>query len=138
MSKSTPMHIAASTGNVSAIRRLLADGQQQMLFIPNEKGELPLHLAAIELDVLQLIVPYYDNINIVTNNGDNVLHYTIIPRIPVFWKAPTEFLLKNGAKIMPNKQGKTPALIAQEQGNIEANVNFTSRLAIQHNQLLTQ
>ncbi|KAL1463243.1 hypothetical protein WDU94_015014 [Cyamophila willieti] len=121
----TPIHAAASHGNLVTLQLLLEDGGDPMF--KNKIGETPLHLASrhCKADVVELLIQFVKNIsnekvieyvNSVNEDGASALHYAcqvtkeeLVPTTSKEDKKTVKYLLEAGADVslQTNKDHET-------------------------------
>ncbi len=105
----TPLHVAASKGNLEVVKLLLQRGAN--INTANSAGNTPLHLAVLNghKEIVEFLVEEKADINKMNNNGQTVLHCAVA-RVDI--KGITEiveFLLHRGAAVdLPDNDGDTP------------------------------
>ncbi|XP_078150751.1 protein ACCELERATED CELL DEATH 6-like [Carex rostrata] len=83
-SKSTPLHYAASVGNLETVKLLLGDGEiKKAAYMPDKNGLFPIHTAAVcgeALIINELIEQFPDSDELLDTQGRNMLHLAILSR----------------------------------------------------------
>ena len=112
--KSTPLHLAAKTGNLKITEQLV--GNNANVNATDQHQSTPLHLAtkAGSLEIIQHLLIYGANINAQDENGFTALHWAIqLGNLQM-----TELLLKEGALTeLKDMEGQTPLHSAVDKGH---------------------
>lgn len=113
----TTLHTAAAKGNIDAIHRLSAEGNDMNAI--NEEGITPL-IRAVNLNQKQSVVALLDDgadINAAdTTAGNTPLHHAILQGSTQLIRVLLE---RNAQLSIPNKEGKTPIDLARNAANKE-------------------
>ncbi|XP_076174428.1 no mechanoreceptor potential C isoform X3 [Ptiloglossa arizonensis] len=142
----TPVHVAASHGNLATLLLLLEDGGDPMF--KSKNGETPLHLACrgCKADVVRHLIQFVSErkgpetatayVNSLTNEGASALHYAaqIEPtevKIPGSDRAVVRALLEGGADVsLQTKQAQESAFhYCALAGNNEVLSEMISRMS---------
>jgi len=115
----SPLHIAAKTGNTTAISLLLEAGFE--VNIKADNGDTPLFYALIgksPLNTTKVLIKAGANVNVANNQGYTPVHIAATNPRDI---TPLLILLEKGAKAnVKADDGVTPMLLAQQRGHLGA------------------
>lgn len=118
-SKENLAHVLAKYGYDTIIDELLQTHQKNMFMIPNNQGRYPIHLAALnnQLTVLKQLLEHHEMTALCDSNNRCALHYAAM-----YGNGDSISACCKVYKELDSRDifGKTPLLLAAEQGNFSA------------------